>query len=291
MPGSWGYNNIDCIITVRIERRSFFQMISYNSWQYQVVHEFQVKHVQILEKALRFQTFPTICTWFVPVDLKKENIREENAEKNVERNQRPEHLCVCLVHIFWNDFKEKNAEREKESTMTTMTSNSLFNVVDFSVFCTVFAELIGNVDEEEEEAAAVVLQHDSLELNKMWMPTAKKLERICMYVVCHSLPGCFVPALPAVACRADQRPNCFVWVFCSSKNLNRFERHSKIHNQIHSDGVARATTIPTLDSGLCMRALAINPHKNQNRVRGTKCTTETSAWWYCWIRLALVWRV
>lgn len=100
---------------------------------------------------------------------------------------------VCLVHIFWNELKAKNGESEREKKgererergiTTTMTSNSRNSVVEASrklnsLYFMQFSLSLLVPNDCEATAAVVLLQHDSFELNKMWMPTAKKLERIC----------------------------------------------------------------------------------------------------------------
>lgn len=117
-----------------------------------------------------------------------------SCEKNVLSEMSEQSLC--LLHIFWNDFKahKKNADWEREGeceqwlqwpqiqhTTSSRHQNKTTKKTEFFVFYAVFAELIGN---DYGATAAALLLHDSFELNKMWMPTAKKLERICNCTFC-----------------------------------------------------------------------------------------------------------
>lgn len=169
--------------------------------------------------------------------------RKKNPKKRVERNERTE--LVFVTHLLKRFRSTKNADWEREGeceqwlqwpqiqhTTSSRHSNKTTKKTEFFVFYAVFAELIGD---DYGATAAAVLLHDSFELNKMWMPTAKKLERICICTFCAPFT---LSLLVRVGKRSQAELLRFIILF-ESKIQNRLERHSSSYNRLYSDGVAR----------------------------------------------------
>lgn len=99
---------------------------------------------------------------------------------------------VCLVHIFWNELKAKNGESERAKKGEREIEREGKRGREASQLQWPQIHDTASLRHQENWILCILCsfrgaywylvvlqQHESFKLNKMWMPTAKKLERIC----------------------------------------------------------------------------------------------------------------